>query len=156
MNKFITVGVSVALSLSIALPALAFVPASTSTDSASTGASVTATQTTPLGGAPSTPKVSNTKKKAILKTLQGKVSVVNTDSLTFASGGKEYTAQLTTSTELMNRTRKPVALVDIRVGDTVRVYGLVNLLTVKAQLVRDITLPVKVKKTTATSTSTLH
>ncbi len=159
MKKLITIGVSAALTLGIALPALAFVPQTQDAASASTttGANVTATQTaSPSMTTPSSTKFSKTKKYRVHKTLQGKVLIVNADSFTFTSGAKEYTAQLSASTKVVNRVRKAITLTDISVGDTVRVYGSVSSLTVMAQIVRDTTRPAKVKKTTAASTSRLH
>lgn len=141
---------SAVLFLGTAVSAFAYMPA------AHAGMATTATTTAGMYTTHTTATTTSIAKvkKSVVKTLQGKVTQINANSLMLAVSGKEYAVQFSSTTKLINRLWKTASLSSISVGDTVRTYGAVNSTTVTAQVVRDTSLPAVVKRAKATTTST--
>jgi hypothetical protein len=92
---------------------------------------------------PTKAKISNIRgrQKAHGRTVPGQVIAIGADSLTIVRGDRTYTV-FTSAATVINRKKEVITLADVKVGDRVRVRGIVTGTSVSAQSIRDISLPI--------------
>ena len=78
--------------------------------------------------------------------LQGTLKTVANSTLTIASWGGDWTVTTNTDTKFFSNFDVALALVDMKVGDTVRVHGTTQAgvtLTISANSVKDLSIPIR-------------
>lgn len=157
MPKFIMTGAVALLAIGMAAPVFAAGTVTHPRINYHAGPAATSTATsTPGGTRPGVHLVPGSHaKKPVFKTLQGTVKTVSTDSLVLTVRSADYTVTAASTTRIVNRVWRKIALSDIQVGDKVRVFGKVSSTTVSAQIIRDISLPAVGPEATTTATTTV-
>ncbi len=75
------------------------------------------------------------------RTISGIVSSMSTDSITITKGAKTFTVDISTETRVLNRAWTAINLIDIKVGDKIRVLGTLADTAITATTIRDVSLP---------------
>ncbi len=144
MKHLVSKSLATLLVLGFAVPALAMGPDSHATTSAATSTSKTGGVRTEEHGKPAA---------KLKRTLQGTIKEIGSGSFVLTVRDTNYAVTTSASTRIVNRTWHKITLSDIKVGDKVRVYGLITGTSIAAQIVRDISLPPVAMEHHATSTS---